>query len=217
MLGEFVHESRIYCIKSVLDQVSSDEKKINFKSLEDAKNFFAYVASNPFSREELLAVAKWLRPTSCRPPENCPKPSEQELLDMLCLMVYKDGLRGDYRLVELEAPPQALTFEECCVDTLRYIKARIKNTKVAGIILCIAQVHSIFASHTRTQTLISTLSAAYNTKQTNWKSLAEAMGSLKTKERKDIYNAAGLETIRHIEDNNQELRAYWERIHDAFA
>lgn len=112
MLGEFVHESRIYCIKSVLDPVTPDEKKINFKSLEDAKNFFAYVASNPFSREELLEVTKWLRPTSCRPPKNCPKPTEQELLDMLCLMVYEDGSRGEFRLVELEAPAVGMTMDD---------------------------------------------------------------------------------------------------------
>jgi hypothetical protein len=112
MLGEFVHESRVYCIKSVLDPVTPDEKKIIFKSLEDAKNFFDYVASNPFSREELLEVTKWLRATSCRPPKNCPKPTEQELLEMLCLMVYEDGLRGDYRLVELEAPSEGMTIND---------------------------------------------------------------------------------------------------------
>lgn len=218
MLGEFVHESRIYCIKSVLDPVTPDEKKISFKSLKDAKNFFAYVASNPFSREELLEVAKWLRPTSCRPPKNCPKPSEQEFLDMLCLMVYEDGLRGDYRLVELEAPKSALKFEKCCINSMKQIERVVDNTKLLGPVLCIAQVVQIFASHTRTSGLVSALSAAYNTSiPTDWKLLAEAMLSLSIVERKAINNIAGYEVKRHIEDNKHELRSYWERIHDASA
>lgn len=112
MLGEFVHKSRIYCIKSILDPVTPDDKEIKFKSLQDAKHFFAYVASDPFSREELLEVAQWLRPKSCRPRINCPKPTEDELLDMLCLIVYEDGLRGDYRLVELKAPATGMTMDD---------------------------------------------------------------------------------------------------------
>jgi hypothetical protein len=112
MLGEFVHKSRIYCIKSILDPVTPDEKEIKFKSLKDAQQFFEYVSSDPFSREELLEVAQWLRPTSCRPPKNCPKPSEQELLDMLCKMVYKNSLRGDFRLVELKPPVVGMSMDD---------------------------------------------------------------------------------------------------------
>jgi hypothetical protein len=112
MLGEFVHQGKIYCIKSVLDPVTPDEHEIKFKSLKDAKNFFAHVESDSFSREELLEVAQWLRPTSCRPPANCPKPTEQELLDALCLYVYEEGLQGDYRLVELIAPAVGMSMDD---------------------------------------------------------------------------------------------------------
>jgi hypothetical protein len=217
MLGEFVHESRVYCIKSVLDPVTLDEKKINFKSLEDAKNFFAYVASNPFSREELLEVTKWLRPAPCRPPKNCPKPTEQELLEMLCLMVYEDGLRGDYRLVELEAPKPTLKFEECCIDSMKHIERIVDNTKLIGPVLLIAEVVMIFASHTRTPGLISALSAAYNTTmQTDWKLLAEAMLSLSETQRKSIFTIAQDEYFRHNEkEMNRELGKYWKGIMDA--
>jgi hypothetical protein len=219
MLGEFVHESRVYCIKSVLDPVTLDEKKINFKSLEDAKNFFAYVASNPFSREELLEVTKWLRPAPCRPPKNCPKPTEQELLEMLCLMVYEDGLRGDYRLVELEAPKPTLKFEECCIRSMKHIERIVDNTKLIGPVLLIAEVVMIFASHTGTPGLISALSAAYNTAiQTDWKMLAEAMASLSQIQRKSIFKTAEIEYQKHYEaEMNRVLGKYWKGIMDAAA
>ena len=112
MLGEFVHQGKIFCIKSVLDPVTPDEHEIKFKSLKDAKSFFALVESDSFSREELLEVAQWLLPTSCRPRINCPKPTEQELLDILCLYVFENGLRGDYRLVELKAPAVGMTMDD---------------------------------------------------------------------------------------------------------
>jgi hypothetical protein len=218
MLGEFVHQGKIYCIKSVLAPVTADEHEIKFKSLKDAKNFFAHVESDSFSREELLEVAQWLRPTSCRPRINCPKPTEQELLDMLCLMVYEEGLRGDYRLVELKAPkPPTLRFEKCCVGSMKQIERVVDNTKLLGPVLCIAQVVQIFASHTRTPGLISALSAAYNTTQTNWELLTGAMASLPKIQRKSIHNITGFEVADHIKDNKHELRAYWERIHDASA
>lgn len=217
MLGEFVHESRIYCIKSILDPVTPDEHEIKFKSLQEAEHFFAYVASNPFSREELLEVAKWLRPTSCRPPRNCPKPTEQELLDILCLMVYKDGLRGDFRLVELKAPkPSTLKFEKCCIDSMKQIELIIDNTKLLGPVLCIAQAYEIIASHARTPALISALSASYNTTQTNWKLLAEAMLSLSEIQRKSIFKIAQNEYFKHNEKKmNRELGKYWKGIMNA--
>jgi hypothetical protein len=135
---------------------------------------------------------------------------------MLCLMVYEDGLRGDYRLVELEAPKPTLEFEKCCVKSMKQIEHVVDNTKLLGPLLCIAQVVQIFASHTRTPGLVSELSAAYNTAiQTDFKLLAEAMLSLSIVERKSIYNIAAYEVRRHIEDNKHELRSYWERIRDA--
>lgn len=216
MLGEFVHQGRIYCIKSVLDSATPDEHEIKFKSLKDAKNFFAHVASDSFSREELLEVAKWLRPTSCRPRINCPKPTENELLDMLCLMVYEDGSRGDYRLVELIAPKPTLKFEECCVKAMKHIESLVDNTKLLGPVLCIAQVYQIMASHTGTPQLIAALSAAYNATQTNWELLAGAMASLSVVQRQSIFQEAQNEYIKHYEkEMNRELGKYWKGIMDA--
>jgi hypothetical protein len=218
MLGEFVHQARIYCIKSVLDPVTPDEHEIKFKNLKDAKHFFAYVASDPFSREELLEVAQWLRPTSCRPRKNCPKPTEQELLDMLCLVVCEDGIRGDYRLVELKPPKPALKFEECCVGSIKHIERIVDNTRLLGPVLCIAQAVQILASHTRTPDIISTLSAAYNATQTNWEMLAGAMASLSDVQRKSIIKIAQNEFFKHNEkEMNRELGKYWKGIMDATA
>jgi hypothetical protein len=201
-----------------MDPVTPDEKEIKFNSLKDAKHFFEYVASDPFSREELLEVAQWLRPTSCRPRKNCPKPTEDELLNMLCLMVYEDGLRGDYRLVELKAPKPTLKFKECCVGSMNQIKLIVKSTKLIGPVLCIAQVYEILASHTRTPHLISALSAAYNETQTNWELLAGAMASLSDVKRKSIFKIAQNEFFNHNEkEMNRELGKYWKGIMDAAA
>lgn len=123
MLGEFVHKSKIYCIKSILDPVTPDEKIIKFRSLKDAQHFFAYVSSDPFAREELLEVAQWLRPNNCRAPNPCPKPSEQELLDLLCTMVYEEGSKGEFRLVELKPAKPELKFEKCCIESMKQSNA----------------------------------------------------------------------------------------------
>jgi hypothetical protein len=182
---------------------------------KNAKNFFAYVASDPPAREELLEVAQWLHPTSCRPPKNCPKPTGQELLDLLCLYVYENGLKGDYRLVELKPPTPALKFEECCVKSMKSIDIIVDNSKLIGPLLCIAQVHSTMASHTRLPALAGALSSAYNAQDSDWKKLADAMLSLSGTKRRSIHDIAGIEVVLHIKDNKRDLRAYWERIFDA--
>ena len=216
MLGEFVHKSRIYCIKSILDPVTADEKKIIFKSLKDAQHFFAYVSSDPFAREEVLEVAQWLRPNNCRAPYPCPKPSEQELLELLCTMVYEGGLTGDFRLVELKPPQHALKFEECCIESMKQIERRVEHTKLVGPLLCIAQAYEIMATHPRTPELISALSTAYNAAQTNWELFARALLSVLNIKRQAISKVAQVEYFKHNEvEMNRELGKYWKGIMDA--
>lgn len=118
---------------------------------------------------------------------------------MLCLMVYEDGLRGDYRLVELEAPKPTLKFKKCCIDSMKHIERIVDNTKLLGPVLLIAEVVMIFTSHTRTPDLIGELSAAYNATQTNWELLAEAMLSLSKVQRESIFKIAQDEYFRHNE------------------
>jgi hypothetical protein len=216
MLGEFVYQTRVYCIKSILDPKTPDEHKIKFKYLNDAKHFFGLVASDKSAREELLEVAQWLHPTSCRPPKNCPKPTGQELLDLLCLYVYENGLKGDYRLVELKPPTPTLKFEKCCVESIKSIDIIVDNSKLIGSLLCIAQVHSTMASHTRLPALASALSAAYNAKDSDWKKVADAMASLSDVKRQSIYDITRYEYHKHHEvENNRELGKYWKGVMDA--
>jgi hypothetical protein len=160
MLGEFVHKPRIYCIKSVLDPVTPNEKEIRFKSLKDAKHFFSYVSSDPFSRKELLEAAQWLRLTLCRPPKRCPKPIEQELLDMLCLMVYEDGIKGEYRLVELKSPKPTLKLERCCIKAKDAIGVILKNANILDKALLGGKLLTIFTSNSRGASIVSAASTA---------------------------------------------------------
>ncbi|MCP3931047.1 MAG: hypothetical protein GY705_18345 [Bacteroidetes bacterium] len=74
------------------------EEIIKFKSLEKTQAFFARVTQkNSIVRKHILIIAKRMRPTSCRPPKNCIEPTEQELMDELCMRVYK----GELQLVEI--------------------------------------------------------------------------------------------------------------------
>ncbi len=218
MLGEFLYRTKVYCIKSILDPVTPDEKEIKFESLKDAKQFFAYVASDPFAREELYEIAQWMRPTSCRPPRNCPQLTNQELVDLLCTRIYEGGLDGDRRLVELVAPkpkPEYL-FEKCCVESIKRIDHIVDNAKLSGKLLCIVTVHNIFRSHRKLSTLISLLSTARSaTDASTYEDLATEMLSLKKVTRKSIYDLAWKEELSHIKNNNSELREYWKRIKDA--
>lgn len=80
MLGEFIHQGNVYNIRTELDKPSQDEKPIKFQSIKEAQSFFAYAMLDALTRKEILDVAKWLKPTTCRPPANCPKPGDQELI-----------------------------------------------------------------------------------------------------------------------------------------
>jgi len=181
MLQEFIHDHKVYAIRRGIDVGSSfDETVVVFRSLNSAQAFFRSAAQNRLAREDLLKVAKSLQPTFCRPPRNCPTPTSQELLDQLCLRVYQ----GDLILVEIKPGKPDLVFEECCIESLKKITAVDDSKKIIGIAVCIAEVHEIFASHTRLPSLISALSSAYNYKETDWDKLAKAMLSL------NIYMAA---------------------------
>ena len=225
MLGEFVHKSRIYCIKSILDPVTPDETEIKFKSMQDAKHFFAYVASDPFSREELLEVVQWLRPKSCRPRINCSKPTEDELLDMLCLMVYEDGLRGDFRLVELKAPKSTLKLEKCCIKAKDAIGVILKNANILDKALLGGKLLTIFTSNSRGANIVSATSTAVaiigvdigNINSKEWEILAEAIIAVPKASRREAFKIAEEEGIRHEFDNKRELANFWKNTCNVFA
>jgi hypothetical protein len=211
MLGEFIFQGDVYEIKTTLDTTTPQDHLIKFKSLKEAQFFFSRAASDPFTREELLEVAQWLRPTICRAPANCPRPTEEALLDELCLQVFK----GDLILVIIKLVAQ-LTFKTCCVDSMKRIERIVDNTKLIGPLLCIAEAFQILASHTKAPALISALSSAYNAKQTNWTLLAEAMLSLSALQRQSIFEIAKYEVYEHNErEMNRELGKYWKGIMDA--
>jgi len=213
MLQEFIHDHKVYAIRWGIDVGSSfDETVVVFRSLNSAQAFFRSAAQNRLACEDLLKIAKSLQPTFCRPPRNCATPTSQELLDQLCLSVYQ----GDLILVEIKPGKPDLVFEACCVESLKKIAAINDSKIIIGIVVCIAQVHEIFASHTRLPGLISALSSAYNYKETDWDKLAKAMLSLNKLSRATVCELAWYEYHKHYEiDNNQELGKYWKRIYDA--
>ena len=99
MFGEFIFQGNVYEIKTTLDPIKPQDHQIKFQSLKEAQFFFSRAVNDPSTHEELLEVAQWLRPTICRPPANCPRPTAEALLDELCRQVFK----GDLILVQIKA------------------------------------------------------------------------------------------------------------------
>jgi hypothetical protein len=108
MLGEFIFQGDVYNVKTTLDTITQQDHQIKFQSLKEAQFFFGRAASDPFTREDLIEVAQWLRPSTCRPRANCPAPTEEALLDELCLQVFK----GDLILVIIKAPAAGMTMDD---------------------------------------------------------------------------------------------------------
>lgn len=108
MLGEFIFQGDVYEVKTTLDTIKPQDHRIKFQSLKEAQFFFVRAASAPFTREELIEVAQWLRPTTCRPRANCSAPTDEALLDALCLQVFK----GDLILVVIKAPATGMTMDD---------------------------------------------------------------------------------------------------------
>jgi hypothetical protein len=211
MLGEFIFQSDVYKVKTILDTITPQEHRINFQSLKEAQFFFDRAARDNFTREELLEAAQWLRPSTCRPPANCPTPTEEALLDELCLQVFK----GDLVLVIIK-PKTKLVFKPCCVNAMKQIERIVDNTKLIGPVLCIAEAVQILASHARAPAVVSALSSAYNATQTKWELLAEAMLSLSKIQREAVYKIAEDQYFKHGEkEMNRELGKYWKGIMDA--
>jgi hypothetical protein len=214
MLHEFIYDYKVYAVVKAEQYFNSTNHNRDavevFKTLNEAQSFFRKVAQDPISHDDILSVAKWVQPAYCRPAKNSTKPDEQELMNLLSLRVFN----GAYLLIEIKPP---IKFEECCADSLKQIDSLIGNGKIATIVTCIAEVHSLLSSHTRLPAVAGMLSSAYNNSQFDPKKYGNAIKGLNDSTRTAIKKIAELEYFKHGQKNNdQELGKYWKRIYDEF-
>ncbi|MGD9365699.1 MAG: hypothetical protein PVH87_08400 [Desulfobacteraceae bacterium] len=212
MLGEFIHQGNVYNIRTELDKPSQDEKPIKLQSIKEAQSFFAYAMLDPLTRKEILDVAKWLKPTTCRPPANCPKPSDQELINLLVLRVYE----GDLRLF-IYKPDTPIWFQDCCKQAIMDINHLLKGEKILDKALLASKLVLILFYPPGAPPIASLLSTAVNFTTTDWELLARAIASVPDVTRKSVYDIADLEAYNHLKDKKRNLQLYWEGVKDAYA
>ncbi len=109
MLGEFRYNDKIYSIKNSMQSKISIEHRVPFTSLEEIQDFISKVTQTPNGQKEILHIIKWSELTYCRPPKNCPKPSDQELLNLLCLNIINNKMH----LYEVKPVLKGVFFGNC--------------------------------------------------------------------------------------------------------
>ncbi len=109
MLGEFRYNDKIYSIKNSMQSKISIAHRVPFTSLEEIQDFISKVTQTPNGQKEILHIIKWSELTYCRPPKNCPKPSDQELLNLLCLNIYNKKIH----LYEVKSVLKGVFFGNC--------------------------------------------------------------------------------------------------------
>lgn len=92
MLNEFTYRGKNYCIKTSLEKDYKDNQIITFDSLDDVRAFFLTAVDDPAAWPVIMTIAKWNYPGICHPPANCMEPSEQDILNALCIQVYSGAL-----------------------------------------------------------------------------------------------------------------------------
>jgi hypothetical protein len=110
--------------------------------MNGTSKFSRSAAQYPFARRDLLKVADRLKPIYCRLKKICPKPTDQELIEQLCLRVFQ----GDLILVKIKTKP-AGWLEDCCIKYKDAIGAILKNAKVLDKALLAGKILTIFVSN----------------------------------------------------------------------
>lgn len=221
MLQEFMHDHKVYAVRNKVDFGSPfNEEVVLFRNLDRAQEFFRSAAQDPFARKDLLKVADRLKPTYCRPKKICPKSTDQEQIEQLCLRVFQ----GDLILVEIKPKP-AVWLEDCCIKSKDAIGAILKNAKVLDKALLAGKILTIFVSNSRGSNLASIASTAVathgidisNINSKEWEILARAIMAVPIVARRKAFDIAGDERRKHELDNKRELEIFWKGVCDAFA
>ncbi len=220
MLQEFIHDHKVYAIKKEIDIDASNEEVVLFRDLNSAQAFFRSIAKDPFACEDVLSVAKWIGISNPGSPKKQDRQSVQQILEQLCLKIYA----GNLILVEIKPMP-VIWLEECCIESIAVIKGKLKSSPVLDKALLVGKLATIFSSNSRGSSLASIASSAIAThgidirdiNSKEWEALARSIIDVPKITRKSIFKVAKQETFKHLKENKQELRLFWEGVMDVFA
>lgn len=101
-----------------------------------------------------------------------------------------------------------IQFQQCCIETLDYIRVKLEVGKVLERCFIPAVFVSIFVSPSKG----SALTAASSIYGTDWEMLTRAAIGVAQVTKKRVRDAADIEKIKH----NGQLRDFWSSVHDAF-
>jgi hypothetical protein len=96
MLGEFIHNGKLFSIKRPHEKIAEDEVRWTFNTLKDAEFFFRYAFADPFTRKEITDITKYYLPFACQQINKCPEHVEEQRL----VLLMNELVKGEVILIQ---------------------------------------------------------------------------------------------------------------------
>ncbi len=127
-------------------------------------------------------------------------------------------------MVEIKPIP-TIWFEKCCLEALKKINGILKSGDFLGNILLPSKLFLLLAYPLGTPQIagiVSTTVGLYGIDPRkigadDWTLLAKDILAIPEFTRKSVFKVAQQETFKHLKENKQGLRLFWEGVVDAFA
>lgn len=216
LLGEFIYRGIVYCVKTPLENDHDEDEVIRFRQLEEVREFFAAATDDPCAWPVIMTIAKWHYPGICRPPANCPEPTDREFLDALCLQIFK----GQLTLVEVtpdrEWVLRDLQLAKCCVDTIKEINGIIINGDVLFAVVLALPLFQAFFYPPGYDKWVSLASTIYSISKEDWKSFGDNALKIPIATRNFAFKAAKEHALLHEFNGDYNLKIFWQGVMNAF-
>ncbi len=218
MLGEFSFRGKTYCIKKIHDKDRCEGEIIKFTRQDELRSFFQAVFDDPDAWPIIMTIAQWNYPVICRPPENCPEPTDQDYFDKLCFQISS----GDLILTEKKPGAEFnvsikdLKLPRCCIGTIKKINERIMDGQRLSFVIIAAPVFQAFFSHPETNKWVSLASTVFSITTQDWRLFAKAGLNASLIARRDAFDLAELHAFDHEKNNDFELKLFWVGVMNVF-
>lgn len=216
LLGEFIYKGVVYCIKTPSDKDYDDDEIIRFSRLEDIQAFFASASDDPAAWPVIMTIAKFFYPGICRPPANCPEPTDQDFLNALCLQIYK----GPLKLIEVtpdrEWVMRDLQLARCCVDMIKEINHIIISGDILFTVVFTLPLFQAFFFPPGYDKWAGLASTIYSISKEDWKSFGDESLNIPITTRKFAFKAAKEHALLHELNNDYKLKIFWQGVMNAF-
>ena len=101
----------------------------------------------------------------------------------------------------------------CCQQSLGLIRSKIQLAKWIQRLLPVGVLATLFTDGVSRGSVISTLPSVC---WTDWDKLGMAMRAVPDILKEQVRNICEYEELKHEEDNEQQLKQFWEGMEDAF-